>query len=573
MRTIADVVTVPHDLSGVLLEGRYRVGELLAVGGMSRVYRGTDTRLDRAVAVKVMDSRLAADPAFRGRLEREARAMARIEHPSVVDVHDQGQHGAGPEPLVYLVMELVEGATLRELIVERGSLDVAEALAVLEPVLGALAAAHREGLAHRDVKPENVLISRTGTIKVADFGLVTAAATSRDTTAGMIMGTPAYLSPEQVVGEGVGPRTDVYATGVLLFELLTGAPPFGGDNPLSVAYRHVNSNVPPPSTLVPGLPPELDALVVRATRRAAEDRPADAETMLFAVRGVRAALGIPAVPVPVPAGAHGSGTGGRTPLPGTTTTGGYASPGTIGIRPTAVVPPGAAPPPRATRALSLSGYPAGDGPAHARPDERHAAPPSRRPWPALGVGAVVLLGVLAGVLGWNWGGGSGVSTPSVVGLAEPDAQRALTESGLYGVVTERHDDTVPTGVVAASDPVAGTDVRSGSRVTLTVSTGRPRVPPIPVGSPVAAAEGLLRQAELTSRLDEAARRFHPTAPAGSVIDTVPRAGSQLAIGTPVTLVLSRGPALERDQDSDNGLGGSISELIQRELERALGGGN
>ncbi len=549
------MVTVPHELTGVLLEGRYRVGELLAVGGMSRVYRGTDTRLDRAVAVKVMDSRLAADPAFRGRLEREARAMARIEHPGVIDVHDQGEHGAGPEPLVYLVMELVEGATLRELIVERGALDVAEALAVLEPVLAALAAAHREGLAHRDVKPENVLISHTGTIKVADFGLVTAAATSRATTAGMIMGTPAYLSPEQVVGEGVGPRTDVYAAGVLLFELLTGRPPFGGDNALSVAYRHVNSDVPPPSTLVPRLPPELDALVARATRRAAEDRPADAATMLFAVRGVRAALGIPAVPVPVPASARAA-----TGRPAT------------GTRPTAVVPPGTVPPPRATRALSLPGHVTAGRPAHARPADHLAEPPSRRPWPALGVGAVVLLGVLAGVLGWSWGGGSGVSTPSVVGLAEPDAQRALTEAGLYGVVTERHDDTVPSGVVAASDPVAGTEVRSGSRVTLTVSTGRPRVPPIPVGSPVAAAEGLLRQAGLTSRLDEAARRFHPTAPAGSVIGTVPRAGSELAVGAPVALVLSRGPARDRDRGGDDGLGGSIGELIQRELERALGGG-
>ncbi|MBO0876988.1 MAG: serine/threonine protein kinase, partial [Pseudonocardia sp.] len=288
------------DLIGTLLEGRYRIDELLAVGGMSRVYRGADTRLDRPVAIKVMESRLACDPSFRGRFEREARAIARIDHPGVIGVFDQGEHGEPPEPLVFLVMELVNGGTLRDVLVERGALGIPEALAVLEPVLAALAAAHAHGLTHRDVKPENVLISGSGAVKVADFGLVTAVAQAKASTAGVILGTVAYLSPEQVTGSTVDARSDVYAAGVMLYEMLTGRPPYGGEHALSVAYQHVNQDVPAPSELVPGLPPDLDALVASATQRDRDARPRDAETLLHAVRGVRAALDIPRVAVPTP---------------------------------------------------------------------------------------------------------------------------------------------------------------------------------------------------------------------------------------------------------------------------------
>ncbi|MGH3586656.1 MAG: protein kinase domain-containing protein, partial [Pseudonocardia sp.] len=251
-----------------LLDARYRVGPLLARGGMSAVYRGTDTRLDRPVAIKVMEPRLASDPAFRARFEREARLAARIDHPAVVDVHDQGEHASGAGlglggdgPLLFLVMELVEGGTLRDVLRERGALGVPAAFAVLDPVLAGLAEAHRLGMVHRDVKPENVLLSRTGEVKVADFGLVTAAAQAGASTAGMIMGTVAYLSPEQVATGDADARSDVYAAGIMFYELLTGAPPYTGDTAISVAYRHVNSDVPPPSQIAGDVPPELDALV------------------------------------------------------------------------------------------------------------------------------------------------------------------------------------------------------------------------------------------------------------------------------------------------------------------------
>ncbi len=277
---------------GGLLEQRYRVGTLVARGGMSTVYRGVDTRLEREVAIKVMDPRFSADPQFVARFEREARAAAKLHHPGVVQVHDQGVD----EDRVFLVMELVEGGTLRDLLNERGRLDVPLALTVLEKVLAPLAAAHRAELVHRDVKPENVLIGRGGVVKVADFGLVRAVSTAGVTSDSVILGTVAYLSPEQVTTGNTDARSDVYSAGVLLYEVLTGAPPYVGDNAISVAYRHVNDEVPP----VPDVPAEVAELVRRATRREPFLRPADAESFLSEVEAVRAKLGLVPADVPVP---------------------------------------------------------------------------------------------------------------------------------------------------------------------------------------------------------------------------------------------------------------------------------
>ncbi|MFC7613795.1 protein kinase [Actinokineospora soli] len=232
-------------LIGALLEQRYRVDAPLARGGMSAVYRGVDTRLDRPVAIKVMDPRFASDASFVERFEREARSAARIHHPNVVAVHDQGLDGDH----VYLVMELVDGGTLRDLLTERGALPPPLAVSILEPVLAALAAAHAADLVHRDVKPENVLIGANGVVKVADFGLVRALSSPGTTKSSVILGTVSYLSPEQVTTGNAAPRGDVYSAGILLYEMLTGAPPYVGDNPLSVAYRHANDDVPPPSAV------------------------------------------------------------------------------------------------------------------------------------------------------------------------------------------------------------------------------------------------------------------------------------------------------------------------------------
>ncbi len=290
----------------MVLEGRYRVEEVLARGGMSTVHRGTDTRLDRPVAVKIMEPSLAADPTFVRRFEREARAAARLSHPGIVAVHDQGRHTDGT---VFLVLELVDGGTLRDVIREQVRLAPATALTVVEQVLAALRVAHRQGMVHRDVKPENVLVSRSGQLKVADFGLVAAAwdgaadgslDTGGSTSDDLILGTAAYLAPEQVQHGRTDERSDVYAAGVVLFELLTGAPPHGGDTALAVAYRHVNVDVPAPSTRAPGIPRALDRLVVEATRRDPAERLASAVAFLEASRQVRHEEELPFAPVAPP---------------------------------------------------------------------------------------------------------------------------------------------------------------------------------------------------------------------------------------------------------------------------------
>lgn len=546
------MVTAEPELTGALLEGRYRVGELLAVGGMSRVYRGTDTRLDRAVAVKVMDSRLAADPAFRNRFEREARAIAKIDHPGVIGVYDQGEHGGPPEPVVYLVMELVDGGTLRDVLSQHGALELPEVFAVMEPVLAALASAHAQGMAHRDVKPENVLISGSGAVKVADFGLVTAAAQARASTAGMIIGTVAYLSPEQVTGRGIDARSDVYAAGILFYELLTGNPPYDGDSALSIAYRHVNEDVPPPSDLVPDLPPDVDELILGATRRDQDARPPDAETFLHAVRGVRVALGIPRVDVPIPGAERRTVPLARAPL---------------GEAPSA-------PTPRATRALThLHAAPEAQ-PGRHRDISASATEhvlrrrKSRRVLTAWIVG-VVLLGILVAALAWGAGVGRWTTAPVVVGLDEQTATRVVREAGLVPKLQERHHDTIPSGRIADSAPAAGTQLTKGSTETLTLSTGRPRVPTITPGTSVEQAQQMLRSADLTPAEGRTARKSHPTAPVGTVIGTSPAAGTEATINSPVSLILSSGPPWH-DYDSEDA-GRSIADQIQRSLEDAFGG--
>jgi len=290
-------VSVTSDpLNGVLLEGRYRVEAKIATGGMSTVYRGLDVRLDRPVALKVMDARYAGDSQFLTRFQREARAVARLKDPGLVAVYDQGLDGSHP----FLVMELIEGGTLRELLRERGPMPPHAAAAVLRPVLGGLATAHRAGLVHRDVKPENVLISDDGEVKLVDFGLVRAVAEAGITSTSVILGTAAYLSPEQVSTGAADARSDVYAVGILAYELITGTTPFTGDNPLTVAYQRMDSDVPPPSAAISGVPPQFDQFIARATARTPDARFADAQEMAEDLDAIAAELALPKFRVPAP---------------------------------------------------------------------------------------------------------------------------------------------------------------------------------------------------------------------------------------------------------------------------------
>jgi serine/threonine-protein kinase len=279
-----------------MLEGRYRVDAKIATGGMSTVYRGLDVRLDRPVALKVMDARYAGDSQFLTRFQREARAVARLKDPGLVAVYDQGLDGSHP----FLVMELVEGGTLRELLRERGPMPPHAAAAVLRPVLGGLATAHHAGLVHRDVKPENVLISDAGEVKLVDFGLVRAVAEAGITSTSVILGTAAYLSPEQVSSGAADARSDVYAVGILAYELITGTTPFTGDNPLTVAYQRMDHDVPLPSTVISGVPHQFDEFITRATARNADDRFADAEEMAEDLDAIAQELALPKFRVPAP---------------------------------------------------------------------------------------------------------------------------------------------------------------------------------------------------------------------------------------------------------------------------------
>ncbi|MGH3160128.1 MAG: protein kinase domain-containing protein, partial [Streptosporangiaceae bacterium] len=234
--------------TGQLLDGRYQVTSPIAHGGMASVYLGVDTRLDRTVAIKIMHAELAADGNFVARFIREARSIAQLSHPNVVAVFDQGADGHQ----LYLAMEYVRGPTLRQLLTERGRLNPRESLDIIESVLAGLAAAHQAGIVHRDVKPENVLLAEDGRVKVADFGLARSTTGTSHTKTGVLMGTVAYLAPEQVTANTSDARCDVYAAGVMLFELLTGQQPHIGESAIAVAYKHVNETVPAPSAVLPG---------------------------------------------------------------------------------------------------------------------------------------------------------------------------------------------------------------------------------------------------------------------------------------------------------------------------------
>lgn len=529
----------------MLLEQRYRIDSLLARGGMSSVYRGTDTRLDRPVAIKIMDPRFADDRSFVDRFEREARSAARLHHPNIVTVHDQGVDGQH----AYLVMELLDGGTVRDLLDQRGKLDVALALSVAEQMLEALSAAHTAGLVHRDVKPENLLIGRAGTppvgvVKVADFGLVRAVASTGATSSSVILGTVGYLSPEQVTAGAAGMRGDVYSAGIVLYELLTGQVPYSGDTAISVAYRHVNDDVPAPSTLVPGLPAVLDDLVLRATRRDPEARPNDAGVFLRRLREVRASLGLGPVPIPVlpPAGQAAPEVDDRT-VPAFSAVGTAPVTGPRGTR--AMPRLGAQPlvPPRHQQPTMAAMTPP---PGTYPPAAAHAAPsdPGRRKAIALRALIVLVVGGLIGTMVWWFAGGGkqiadAVDVPQVAGLDRPTAEKTLHDKGFSTKISQQASDTVGAGLAIGTTPSAGSSASPGSQITLLVSSGRPKVPDI-VGATSEAAESSIVSQQLKAVHEASKDDFSTSVPKDHVLTVSPQAGTPVGIGATVTYGLSKG---------------------------------
>jgi len=535
------------ELLGALLERRYRVDSVIAHGGMSVVYRGLDTRLDRPVALKVMDTHYSANPSFVDRFELEARSAAKLHHPNVVAVYDQGVDREIDGDHVYLVMQLVEGCTLRDLLDDRGALPLPLAMSVLRPMLAALAAAHRAGMVHRDIKPENVLIGRDGSVKVADFGLVRATASAPKTTGNVILGTVAYLSPEQVETGDADSRTDVYSAGIVLYELLTGQPPYGGDTALSVAYKHVNNDVPPPSERVPELPPSIDDVVLRATRRDPAGRPADAAAFLAEVERIGGELGLPAVQVPVPTSQV------RTQQMAQDLGPDDSGPPTDRIAPITEasvpesVPPAAAPDPgpRGTRAMprpepeETTHEIAAVRPSPAAPHEARRRRGGRVF--ALWTAVILVVACLVGGAAWWLGSGRYIQVPRVVGETEAVATQVLRGADLSPEVSRQLDDNAPAGTVISSEPQQGSRILSGRSVQLVVSLGRPKVPDVAAGTGVDEAESAVREAKLRPVHDASADQYHPSIPEGGLIALQPGAGTELPISSEVRLVVSKGP--------------------------------
>ena len=425
-------------LIGRVLDGRYRVGPKIARGGMATVYEAIDLRLDRTVAVKVMHEGLTDDDEFVRRFQREARSAARLAHHNVVAVFDTGDD----DGTLFLVMEYVPGLTLRDLIRKEAPMSPAKALAVIEPVLAALAAAHAAGILHRDVKPENVLLADDGRVKVADFGLARAinSDTQHTATGGVLIGTVSYLSPELVVNGNADARADVYAAGVLIYEMLTGHKPHQAESPIQVAYKHVHEDIPPPSASTPGIPPYVDALVARATARDTALRPADAGVLLHQVRRVRNALD------------HGvtSDADLMADLTPTTPVGRRRTP--TGELPAQIIEPQELSVPRSSAGrrrlrprarLGRSCRPRHRASTRSRTDTRSLREPPRRSrrGPVL-LALVLVLAVLAALGGWYLGVARYTTTPGVLNLSRGGRARQARpdrpgDGGLRGRPTPR----------------------------------------------------------------------------------------------------------------------------------------
>jgi beta-lactam-binding protein with PASTA domain/tRNA A-37 threonylcarbamoyl transferase component Bud32 len=581
--------TLSDPLVGRLLEGRYAIEAFIAHGGMASVYLANDTRLERRVAVKVMHAHLSDDPETVARFEREARAAARLSNPDVVAVYDQGTDNGRP----FLVMEFVPGANLRQVIRDHGRLTTGEALAVMDHVLAALASAHAAGLVHRDVKPENVLVTADGRVKVADFGLARAVAGSTVTTTGsVLMGTAAYLAPEQFEHGTADERSDVYSAGVLLFELLTGTTPFEADNAYALLNRHANEDIPAPSTRASGIPPQVDALVTWATSRDPQQRPADAGEFHASLIDVRDRLGlhsgVPSLPVALT---------------------------------TRLVEPAAGPRPSDLTVAVVSGRP----PVAPVAPRKAGRGPGRRRRGLIVSGIVALVVALSAVAGWWFAVGRFTHAPNVTGLTRSAADAKLKSAGLHwkwlpsihslhigdglvasqstngrvthgsivdlrlslgpqphilqtftndtasqatsdlqsihiGVGTVQHvfSQTVAKGRVVDTDPTAGQTVDEGQQITLLVSKGVQHIA-------IPDVKGMTQDDATTALTDKGfvvttpVERYSSSVPDGTVISSHPGEGRKAPKGSNVTLIVSQGPRLFA---VPNVVGDSIGDAIQ-----------
>ncbi|WP_285116329.1 Stk1 family PASTA domain-containing Ser/Thr kinase [Leifsonia sp. fls2-241-R2A-40a] len=493
---------------GRLIDGRYQVRSRIARGGMATVYLATDLRLERRVAIKIMHGHLADDSTFKSRFVQEARSAARLAHPNVVNVFDQGQDS----DMAYLVMEYLPGITLRDLLKDYGKLTPEQTIDIMEAVLSGLAAAHKAGIVHRDLKPENVLLADDGRIKIGDFGLARAA--SANTATGQaLLGTIAYLSPELVTRGVADARSDIYALGIMMYEMLTGQQPFQGEQPMQIAYQHANDAVPSPSSKNPAVPAELDELVLWATEKDPDRRPRDAREMLDRLLEAEKALRGEAV-----------------------------------LQPTMVLPPAFDVDAGDTQIINpaIRQQVASAIPAATATLTKAAAKRRSKGWWLFAL--VLVLAGVAGGTGWYFGSGPGslVDVPNLVN-ATPDAATAqLVKLGFTAAQAPEYSTTVAKGMVSSTDPKAGFPAARGSTVTLRVSQGpKPITIPALAGQSIDAAKSAITGAG--AKVGDVATQFDAKVPANTVLSAT-RAdnGADISGGGPyfeaaaVNMVVSAG---------------------------------
>ena len=499
------------DLTGELIDGRYQLLRQVANGGMATIYEALDTRLDRKVAVKIMHAHLAQDEAFVSRFIREAKAAAALTHPNIVAVQDQGWNQSGV-PAVFLVMELIEGHTLREYLNERGRFDVKDAINYLTPILSALAAAHDLGIVHRDIKPENILISKDGRIKIADFGLARGdlIGTTMTAESSVILGSVSYLSPEQVQRGIADSRSDVYAAGIVAYEMFTGEKPFNGDSPIQIAYMHVNEAIPRLRSKRKDVPQGLDDLIASATAKNPDDRPRTAGEFLSLLQRIQIdldpkknqlALGLDLPVEPIREKARKKSK--EEP----------AKEIAVEVKET-------------TREIKRK-----------EEKRKRASKRVRR-----NRKVALVLAIALGFGGW-WtlvGPGSRVVVPSTVGGTFDEAVTSFTPLGLTAVVLEkRFDEEIAKGRIIQSIPEAGGKVDAGGSVKLIVSKGPERytVPSVK-GLTVAAAQSAITKNPLT--VGTITEVFNSEIPKGYVISAAPESGTSVKRDTVITLTVSKG---------------------------------
>jgi eukaryotic-like serine/threonine-protein kinase len=534
------------DLTGELIDNRYLLKRVVAAGGMATIYFALDLRLDRPVAVKIMHPHLANDEDFVGRFIREAKAAAALAHPNIVAIQDQGWNEGGV-PAVFIVMEYIEGFTLRDVITEQGALGVNESLRYFTPVLSAMSAAHKAGILHRDIKPENILISKDGRVKVADFGLAKGAQLGKTLTveSSVILGSVSYLSPEQVERGLSDMRSDVYSLGVVLFEMLTGKKPFDGESPIQIAYMHVNENVAAPSTLNPAIPSELDEIVLKATANNPDKRFKDAGEMheqalavLTKLDPKRRQMSLELdIPIPI------SITKGKSPKGKREKRDKFDIIKNI------------------TTQLDLKR-------GNAMRDTSGSAKGKRKVSTRVKRNRAIALLVVLLIIATSWYGisvlGNKIVIPSLAGMSQTQATNTVAELGLkIGQIQEVFSEDVPKGKVITSNPPGGGRVEVAGEVLLIVSKGKDRIEvPELIGLTVEEATAALKSKNL--KIGRVSEKYNYTLEAGLIIDGNPPSGSPVRKDSSVDLIISKGP----EQVELTNFEGKTSDQAQSELTSA-----